>query len=100
MSKVDNPKSENWFLKSTIRIWCTKSDEIRSLMSDVCPKTVWIMSKIWSTTYICSKPGVQKPKSEVQSMSEVQNPSLKPKSEVCKSETEVQILAPKFEVWS
>ena len=52
-------------------------------MSDVCPKTVWIMSKVWSTTYVCSKPGVQKLKSEVQSMSKVQNPSLKPKSEVC-----------------
>ena len=70
-------------------------------MSDVCPKTVWIMSKVWSTTYLCSKPGVQNQKSEVQSMSKVQNPSLKPKSEVCqlsKSETEVHSLA--LKIWS
>ena len=77
-------------------------------MSDVCPKIVWIMSKVWSTTYVCSKSGVQKPKSEVQStgMSKVQNPSLKLNSEVCqlsKSETEVQSLTHKilkFEVES
>ena len=40
-----------------------------------------------------------KKKSEVQSMSKVQNLSLKPKSEVCqlpKSETEVQSLTPKM----
>ena len=47
--------------------------------------------------YVCSKPGVQKPKSEVQSMSKVQNASLKPKSEVRQlSETEVQSLMPKI----
>ena len=71
-------------------------------MSDTCPKTVWIMSKVWSTTYVCLKPGVQKPKSEVQSMSKVQNPSLKPKSEFCelsKSETEVQSPTPKIRSW-
>ena len=37
--------------------------------------------RIYCTTYVCSKPGVQKQKSEVQTMSKVQNPSLKPKSE-------------------
>ena len=69
-------------LSQQSEVWCMKSDEIWSLMSDVSPKTVWIKSKVWSTTYVCSKPGVQKRKSEVQSMSKVQNPSLKPKSEV------------------
>ena len=108
-----NPKSEVC-PKYTIRslkidvlspqseVWCTKSDKIWSLMSDVHAKTVWIMSKVWSTTYVCWKPGVQKRKSEVQSMSKVQNPSLKPKSEVCqlsKSETEVQSLTPKIWSW-
>ena len=71
-------------------------------MSDVCPKTVWIMSKVWSTTYVCSKPRVQKLKSEVHSMSKVHNPSLKPKSEVCqlsKSKTEVQSQTPKIRRW-
>ena len=88
------PKSTIRSLKTDVqspqsKVWCTKSDEIWSLMSDVCPKTVWIMSKIWSPTYVCSKPGVQ-------------NPYLKPKSEVCqlsKSETEVQRLTPKIWSW-
>ena len=65
-------------------------------MADVCPKTVWIMSQV----YVCSKPGVQKLKSEVQSISKVQNLGLKPKSEVCQlSETEVQSLTPKIRIW-
>ena len=82
MSEVHNPKTDVQSPQS--EVWCTKSDEIRSLMSDVCPKTVWIMSKVWSTTYVCSKPGVQKLKSEVQ------NPNLKLQSEVCQL----------FEVWN
>ena len=60
-------------------------------LSELCPKS--------EVLHVCSKPGVQKPKSDVQSMSKVQNPSLKPKSEVCqlfKSETEVQSLTPKI----
>ena len=79
---VRSPQFEVWKLMSKVhnwKSWCTKSDEILSLMSDVCPKTVWIMSKVWSTTYVCSKPEVQKTKSEVQSMSKIRvwNQSLK-----------------------
>ena len=97
---VRSPQSE---------VWCTKSDEIWGLMSDVCPKTSclnYVQSLKYYVGYVCSKPGVQKPKSKVQSMSKVQNPGLKLKSEVCqlsKSETEVQSLTPinsKFEVES
>ena len=54
---------------------------VQSLKYYVC------LFKIWS------------PKTKVQSMSKVQNPSLKPKSEVSqlsKSETEVQSLTPKI----
>ena len=74
MSKVHNRKFD---VRSRTKseVWWPTS--VRSL------KTVWIMSKVWSTMYVCSKSGVRKPKSEVQSLSEVQNPSLKPKSEVC-----------------
>ena len=105
MSEVHNPKSENCCLKSTIgslmyEVWRNLKFDVRRL-SENCLD----YSKVWSTTYVYSKPGVQKPKSEVQSrpMSKVQNPSPKPKFEVCqlsKSETEVQSLTPKFEVES
>ena len=98
---VRSSQSEVWKLMS--KVHNGKSD-VRSLTKSKvwCPITVWIMSKVWSTMYVCSKPGVQKPKSEVQSMSKVQNPSLKPKSEVSqlsKSETEVQSLTPKICSW-
>ena len=91
---VRSPQSEVWKLMS--KVHNLKSD-VRSLT-----KSVWFMSKVWSAMYVCSKPEVQKPKSEVQSMSKVQNPSLKPKSEVCqlsKSESEVQSLTNKIWSW-
>ena len=83
MSEVHNPKSENWSSKSTIgslmyEVWWNLKFDVRrlsenwlnfvqSLKYNVC------LFKTWSPKY-------------------VQNPSLKPKSEVCqlsKSETEV-----------
>ena len=83
MSQVHNRKSDVRSLTKS-EAWCPTS--MRKL-SELCPK---------------SEPGVQKRRSEVQSMSKVQNPSLKPKSEVCqlsKSETEVQSLTPKIWSW-
>ena len=60
MSEVHNTKSENWCLKSTIgsqmyEVWQNLKFDVRKL-SELCP--------VWSPKY-------------------VQNPSLKPKSEVC-----------------
>ena len=63
-------------------------------MSKVCPESKNCPKYVWSrpTTYVCSKPGVQKQKSEVQ------NYCLKPKSGVSKkSKTEVQTR--ESEVW-
>ena len=56
-------------------------------LSELCPKSEVLLCLFKTLS--------SKPKSEVQSMSEVQNPSLKPKSEVCqmsKSETKIQSL--------
>ena len=64
MSEAHNPKSENWCLKSTI--WSLMYEVWRNLKFDVRR-----LSEVWSTTYVSSKPEVQKQKSEVQSMSKV-----------------------------
>ena len=85
MPEVHNPKSENWCLKSTIQslmyeVWRYLKFDVRRL-SENCLNYVQSLKYY---VYVCSKPGVQKPKSEVQSMFKVQNPSLKPKSEVCR----------------
>ena len=96
---VRSPQSEVWKLMS--KVHNLKSD-VRSLT-----KSVWFMSKVWSAMYVCSKPEVQKPKSEVQSMSKVQNLSLKPKSEGRLSVVQVWKRSPesneqnlKLKVWS
>ena len=83
---VWGPQSEVWWSLTKSEVWCPMS--VRKL-SELCPK-----SEVLESMYVCLKPGVQKkPKSEVQ------NASLKPKSEVRQlSETEVQSLMP--EIWS
>ena len=101
MSEVHNPKSENWSLKvhnrkSDVRsqtkseVWCPTS--VRKL-SELCPRLKYYVClfKTWS------------PKTKVWSPKYVQNPSLKPKSEVyqlSKSETESNAQNLKLEVES
>ena len=52
---VRSPQSEVWKLMSKFHteVWCTMSDEIWSLMSDVCPKTVWIIQIQSMKYYVC-----------------------------------------------
>ena len=64
MSEVQNPKSENWCLKSTIR--SLMYEEWRNLKFDVrSPKTVWSMSKVCEILCEILLMSVQKPKTEV-----------------------------------
>ena len=106
-SVVSSLKSKSNIQGLKFEVWCSKS--VRSPTSEVCPKfskvrrmfeiwqwrlksDVWSMSEVclkyvWSTTYVCSKPGVQKLKSKI-------NLSLKPKSGDCQK-SKFRYLKPK-----
>ena len=84
MFEGQNPKSKVHNPKSDVGLWSLSGKQKSEVWS---PNFVRSSKTVWSrpTTYVCSKPGVQKQKSEVQNL------SLKPKSGVSKkSKTEVQ----------
>ena len=78
--KYVRSKSTIRSLKLMSKVHNRKSDVRSRTKSEVwCPTSVRKLSEVWSTTYVCSKPGVQKPNSKVKSMSKIRvwNQSLK-----------------------
>ena len=101
MSEVHNPKSENWCLKSTIG---SLMYEVRqNLKFDVRRLSENCLNYVQSLKYYVCLFKTWSPKTKVWSPKNVQNPCLKPKSEVyqlSKSETESNAQNLKLEVES